>query len=241
MNVSELVGEIEGVRRRTRRAARGGAVPLGILALLVLGAAPVYAVASQSVVDGDGTGVFLFDPAADTFRVTYFERLLNAHPNVTGHPGIGLYWLIAAPLAFAAIAAYYTWRARRTGIATNGWWVAAAGASLLALLIATMWHAGGAMTHDFDTGGPRPVDYVNPFLVVAVSVFVLAWVERSVAVLLAAVTFLGCLLLADTYSYATLSNVGFEDLASWGTATAILGAVLLLGTGVVAFVRRGGE
>ena len=230
MAASDLVGEIEGVRRTTRRATRGGAVPLALLGLLVACAAPVYAAASRHDVHFVGGGGF-FDPGLR--EPSWTDRLLLAHPNVTGSNAIGVYWLVAAPLAFAAVAAYYAWRARRTGLSIDGWRVAAFGGALFAVLLAVMANAGGS-----GRDGMQAIDVLNPFLVVALSVFALAWVERSVTVLLAALTFLGFLVLADGYSYSSLSNIGWERLASWGWATLVLGAVLLLWSGVVALVRR---
>src|SRR5687767_4131074 len=118
MTVSDLVGEIEGVRRRTRRATRGGAVPLALLGLLVLFAAPVYAAAWDQMVTEPGEPNewhYYAGPRTPTF----LDRLLWVHPNGSGYEGIGLYWLIAVPVTFAAVAAYYTWRARRTGLSVD--------------------------------------------------------------------------------------------------------------------------
>jgi len=239
MSVSDLVGDIEGVRRRTRLATRGGAVPLAILGLLVAGAAPVYAAASRHnvIVGSSGFGSW---SEADAYRHTsVFNRLLLAHPNVNDYRGVGFYWLLAAPLAFAAVAAYYAWRARSTGLSIDGWRVAAFGGALFALLLGVLAYTGGPTTTGFVVEGVQPIDVVNPFLVVALSVFALAWVERSVAVLLAGVAFAGFLAVADTFSFSGHHNIGWEKLAAWSWATLILGAVLLLSSGVVALVRRG--
>jgi hypothetical protein len=238
MSVSDLVGDIEGVRRRTRLATRGGAIPLAILGLLVLCAAPVYAAASRhNVFFGDN--VFGSWSESDAYpHPSVFTRLLLAHPNVNDFHGIGIYWLVAAPVAFAAVAAYYAWRARRTGLSVDGWRVAAFGGGLFAVLVGVLAYTGGPVSSGFDQDGVQPIDVVNPFLVVALCVFALAWVERSVAVLLAGVTFSGLLAVADTISFSNHANVGWERVGAWSWATFILGAVLLLWAGVVALVRR---
>lgn len=228
--MSDLVGEIEGVRRRTRRESRGGAVPLALLGLLVACAAPAYAAAVRFAT-ADGSGFVSFEPR----RTTFVDRLLHAHPNVTGSDSIGRYWLVAAPLVFGAVAAYYVWRARRSGISIDGWRVAALGGGLFALLVAAMAFAGGAaVAHD----GFSAAGLLNPFLVVAVAVLTLAWVERSVAILLAGVTFAVATALADVFVYAEVNGPAWEYWTSWGWATVILGGVLLLWSGIVAVVRR---
>lgn len=234
MSVSDLVGEIEGVRRRTRRATRGGAVPLAILGLLVVFAAPVYAAAWDEMVTEPGEPNELrYLPALRP--PSFLDRLLWVHPNGSGYEGIGLYWLLAAPVAFAAVAAYYTWRARRTGLSVDGWRIAAVGAALFGALVATM-AAGGAVAlgaHELD--GVHPYHFVNPFLVVAVAVFALAWVERSVTVVLAGLMFSAALVVADVFAY----SMAYGELRTkWGWTTFILGAVLLFWSGVLALVRR---
>lgn len=236
MSVSDLVGEIEGVRRRTRRASRGGAVPLAILGLLVTGAAPVYAAAADRYMDpqpfGETTYVIMHP------RITLADRLLRAHPNMTDDLGIGLYWLLVPPLAFAAVAAYYLWRAHRTGLSIDGWRVAAIGAGLFALLVAVMAYAGGQLEPDPYYSGFRLTDLVNPFLVVALAVLVLAWVERSRAIAVAGTLFLGLVVFANAFVYPDPRNGGWRNVASWGWATLVLGGVLLVSSGIVALVRR---
>jgi hypothetical protein len=236
VSVSDLVGDIEGVRRRTRRATRGGAVPLALLGLLVGGAAPAYAIASvHNVSYGGGSGELVFP---SVHRPSFLDRLLLAHPNVTGSNAIGIYWLLAAPVAFAAVAAYYAWRARRTGLSVDGWRVAAFGGGLFAALVLVMAYAGGPLTGGYDMPGIHAIDVVNPFLVVALSVFALAWVERSVVVLLAGLVFAGCVATADWWTYSSQRNVGWENWTSWGWMTVILGGVLLVWAGIVGLVRR---
>lgn len=237
MTASDLVGEIEGVRRRTRRARAGAAVPLVLLGLLVAGAAPVYAVASDSVTHygGDGHyGEVVYPLPVPTF----FDRLLWVHSTSTRYEGIGVYWLVAAPLVFALIAAYYVRRARRTGLSVDGWRVAAIGGATFGALVATM--AYGAFANEgwgFDEG-LRPGDFVSPFLVVGLAVFALAWVERSVLTAVGGVAFLAALAFGQWATFGTLANPGWRHAFSWGFMTLQLAAVLLLAAGVVALVER---
>jgi hypothetical protein len=234
MSVSDLVGEIEGVRRRTRRASSGAAVPLALLGLLVALAAPVYGLAAKSIFVESGSGHF---DLSDLFqRPHVLTRILRVHPNMSNYRGIGIYWLVAAPLAFGAIAAYYAWRARRTGLSVDGWRVAIAGAGALAALVLTMYF-GGAAASQGESGDLRAGNFLNPFLIVALAVFALAWVERSAGVLVAGVAFLTAVVLADVAVYADIRDEGWYRIASWGWATLALGGVLLL-AGAVAAVAR---
>lgn len=236
MTVSDLVGEIDDVRRRTRRATRGGAVPLALLGLLVACAAPVYAAAWDVMVTEPGEpNEVRYLPALRP--PSFFERLLRAHPNGSGHEGIGVYWLLAAPVAFAAVAAYYAWRARRTGLAVPGWRIAGIGAALFGALVATMAAGGAVALGGHELEGLQPVHFANPFLVVTIAVFVLAWVERSVVVALAGLMFAAAVAIADIAAYS-MNAAGWMLYTKWGWTTFILGAVLLFWAGVLALVRR---
>ena len=237
MSVSDLVGEIEGVRRRTRRASAGAAVPLALLGLLVAGAAPVYALASDSntYYGGEGYGE-LVGPLSEP---TFLDRLLWVHSTTTRYDGIAYYWLIAAPLIFAAIAGYYRWRARRTGLSVDGWRVAAAGVGVFGALVATM--AYGALA-DVGWGfgdGIKAGDFVSPFLVVALAAFVLAWVERSVTAAVGGVAYLAALAWGHWATFESQADNGWQGPFSWGFMVLWLGVVLLLAAGVAGLVQRG--
>ena len=235
MSVSDLVGEIDDVRRRTRRARSGAAVPLALLGLLVAAAAPVYGAAARSTVVDAGE-LMEVDLSALQAGPTFLNRFLRVHPNVTNFRGIGVYWLLAAPLVFAAIAWYYARRARRTGLSVDGWRVAAAGAGAFAALVLTMATAGA-----LSRVGPDELsagNFLNPFLVVAAGVFVLAWVERSVVAALAGVVFLGGVLLGDVGVYSDVRDEGWYRIGSWGYYTLALGGWLLLSAAVAAITQR---
>lgn len=238
MSVSGLVGEIDDVRRRTRRARAGAAVPLAVLGLLVAGAAPIYALASDSVVHYGGDSGMRYVINDYLREPSVLHRLLWVHSTSTRHAGVGIYWLVAAPLAFALIAAYYVRRARRTGLSVDGWRVAAVGAVAFVALVATM--AYGAFTNEgWGFGeGLRPGDLVSPFLVVALGVFTLAWVERSALTAAGGVAYLAALAFGQWATFGSLSNPGWQHAFSWGFMTLWLGLVLLLAAGVVGTVQR---
>ena len=241
MSVSDLVDEIEGVRRRTRRASAGAAVPLALLGVLVACAAPVYALASDSNThygDGAAGDSFSFDELMSSSEPTFFDQLLRVHPTSTGYEGIGYYWLIAAPIVFGAIAAYYTRCARRTGLSVDGWRVAAAAAGLFAALVATIaFRAFAGVGWGFGEG-IRAGDFVSPFLVVAVGVFVLAWVERSVTAATGGIAYLAALGFGHWATFDSQANPGWQHPFSWGFMVLWLGVVLLLAAGIAGVAQR---
>lgn len=238
MSVSDLVGEIEGVRRRTRRASYGAAVPLALLGLLVAAAAPIYGVASDSNTHFPDEGPVGWTYVTFGGRPSLLDRLLWVHSTGTRHAAIGIFWLVAAPLVFAAIAAYYRRRAGRTGLSVDGWRVAAAGVGTFAALVGVM--AFGAF-NDYGWGldeGLRAGDLVSPFLVVGLGVFVLAWVERSVLVALGGVAYVAALVFGQWATFGSLSNPEWRGVFAWSPMIVYLGLVLLLTAGVCALVQR---
>ncbi|HWL38465.1 MAG TPA: hypothetical protein VNQ77_19920 [Frankiaceae bacterium] len=237
MSVSDLVGEIEGVRRRTRRASSGAAVPLALLGLLVALAAPVYALASDSNTFY-GPGPAYGELTLPLAEPTFLDRLLWVHSTSTRYDGIGWYWLLAAPLAFAAIAAYYHLRARRTGLSIDGWRVAAVGGVVFGALVATMAYGALANAGWGFGDGIRPGDLVSPFLVVALGVFVLAWVERSVTAAVAGVAYVAALGFGHWATFESQLNNGWQGPFSWGFMVLWLGVVLLVAAGVAGLAQR---
>lgn len=221
MSASALVGEIEGVRRTTRRASFGAAVPLALLGLLVCGAAPFYAMAYGTTVMGSGGELFVKEHAWTT-------RVLPVQSNLGARDfALSVYWLVAVPVVFLAIAAYYAWRARGTGLSIDGWRVAAAGVGVYVALLGVMSAlrmVDGARPH-----GVGPAAFLNPLLVVAIGVFALARVERSRTVLAVAVVFALGVFGADVKVYAAYATESpWDTVRGWGTGTLLLGAWLLL-------------
>ena len=237
MSVSDLVGEIEGVRRRTRRASSGAAVPLALLGLLVCGSAPFYAAMfnGSNHRGGDGYSGFVVYPMKPP---SFLDRLLRLHPSpYENSRALGLYWLLGVPVTFALVAGWYAWRARRTGVSIDGWRVAVAGGAVFAGLVVSLVF-GGLVLRDAGNEGVHPANFLNPLLVVVIGVFAVAWVQRSIGVLTVAVVFAAAVATADALVYS-LYNLEFpwDGFMGWGWATIILGGVLLLSAAVAAVAR----
>jgi hypothetical protein len=240
MSVSDIVGEIDGLRDRTRRASFSGAVPLALLGLLVAFAAPFYAAAwNDSHFQNEGT--FSLGDLQQR-RPPFLTRLFDLQPGGPQNERVVAYWLVGVPVAFLLIAAYYGWRARRTGISLNGWRVAITGAAVLFALVVVVevpghWLQAGWTVEELQVG-----NFVNPLLVVAAGVLAIAWVERSRAVLAVAAVFLLGLAAFDVKILTDGGSVTpWDNIQSVGTATLALAGWLLLAAGVlavVAVVRR---
>jgi hypothetical protein len=237
MSVSDLVGEIDGLRERTRRASFGGALPLAVLGALVAGTAPLYAAAFRETHPSDGSGSYgLVDLLGDRSKPLWLLRLLRVHPGGEAYQRLSVYWVLAVPVAFGLIAAWYAWRARRTGLSLDGWRVALVGAGVLAALLATV-ERGVWLTPGYAGNDLQPGNFVNPLLVVVAGAFAIAWVERSKAVLAVAVVFLLGVLMFDVSSYAGVSEAPYQNIQSVGTGALVIGGWLLASAGVLGAVR----
>jgi hypothetical protein len=240
MSVSDLVGEIDGLRERTRRASFGGAVPLAVLGALVAGTAPLYAaVFNETVFTSDDSGVVRFSFSPTPSRKPYWLlRLLGVHPGGVAYHRLSLYWLIGVPVAFGLVAAYYAWRARRTGISLDGWRVALVGAAVLAALVVLVERTRPAVP-GYGVGDLNVNNFANPLLVVAAGAFALAWVERSRALLVVAVVFALGLVAFDVRVLAQIggSEGPYDNIQAVGTGALVLGGWLLASAGVLGAVR----
>jgi hypothetical protein len=244
MSVSDLVGEIEGLRARTRRASSGGAVPLAVLGVLVAGSAPLYAAMFDETVRTSTTGdgivrLFPLGPSGRPTEPMWLLRLLRVHPGGLAYHRLSVYWLLGVPVAFGLVAAYYAWRARRTGLSLDGWRVALVGAVVLAGLLAVV-DLGRPRFPGFGPNELNLWNFANPLLVVAAGTFALAWVERSRALLVVAVVFLLGLVAFDA---RVLSQVGstegpYDNIQSVGTGALALGGWLLGSAGLLGLAQR---
>ena len=132
---------------------------------------------------------------------------------------LSVYWLIPLPAGFLTTAACYRWVGRRRGVATSVTSHVGTGLVLLTLLvIASRVHVGA---------GDLTVRGLLPLLVVALGLFVLARVERSVALAVFSVGFLALAIVANLYD---LDNVAWRlGLGSYGPwfNDVVVGATLL--------------
>jgi len=207
------LAELARLRSRARQDVRGWWFPLVLFGVLVLLATPLY----WDVPPGDGALTGSFEVAA----VRAFGGVFTAHPLA-----IAVYWLVALVVGFAGSGLWYRRHARQvglrrpvlafvlTGLAVTLGLLAAQDVPLLSYLLFYVSARG-----------------TSSIAVIAVSLFVLARLERSRALLAFAVGFLGVAVLVSTYNVENLVMQAGVPFGAWTTATPVLvpGLVLLAG------------
>lgn len=208
---AQLLAAAARAAKRTREARRGFWFPLVLFGVIVIGAAPWYvtsATAGCSAVTG----------------VAPVVEICHAHDSFFGSvPGVDsggatLYWLIAVVLGYAVTVAFYQWRRLRTGVAGRALPYALAGVALLALSV--LASPAAAQSWHFDPFAHLPGDLVlrglTPLLVIALGLFVLAWLERSIPLTAFAVLFLVVALVSNLYDVENqTSSLGWTVPGDW--------------------------
>ena len=206
--------------RRVRHAQRGTWFPLVLLGLVVVASAPFYRL---------GRYVVTCDPALGArggVEIIYMGTCVQ----VVGWP-VGVYWILAFVLAYAAIAAFYVYRARSRGVGARVLpYVGSGIAAGLVFGITSAW------TQQLNLGGYFPVGPVAvgmvPLISIGLALFVLARVERNWPLLAFATGYLVVALLACGIGTRELGlNVGSNLGPMWSflPGLVVAGGVLLLG------------
>jgi hypothetical protein len=213
----QVLSTTDQLTRRVRQAQRGTWFPLVLLGLVVFAAAPFYRLGRHTVtcdpVLGARGGVEIIDRGACT--------------QVVGWPS-GVYWILALVGAYAAIAAFYVFRARSRGVGSRVLPYVGSGIAIgLVFGVASAW-AQQLELDNYSPGGPVAIGMV-PLVAIGLALFVLARMERSWAVLAFAVGYLVVALLANGGGVGRGSGSGLP--ATWGFLPSLLiaGGVLLLG------------
>jgi len=214
----QVLSTTDQLTRRVRQAQRGTWFPLVLLGVVVVAAAPFYRLGRHTVtcdpVLGARGGVQIINGGVCV--------------QVVGWPA-GVYWILALVLAYAAIAAFYVFRARSRGVGSRVLpYVASGIAAGLVFGVASAW-TQQLRLESYSPAGPVAVGLV-PLVAISLALFVLARVERSWAVLAFAVGYLAVALLASGIGIRG-QGVGKSLPATWGFLPSLLlaGGVLLLG------------
>ena len=168
LSPAEALADIDRLRRRTRRRARAGAwLPATAIALLVLGSIPLYQAPFSA-------------PAAMHISYPFWAGLADEQRSPVASY---LFWFFGAPLVLALTAAWYQFRAGRTGIRVAWRPVIVTGLSVLSVLAVLAAVPRSDISGDPQqlVATPQPVLHLplTPLLPVAAAVIVLAWAERS--------------------------------------------------------------
>jgi hypothetical protein len=213
-----LLADTRDLARRVRLAQRVTWLPLLTLALVVLGAIPVYRFGHEVLSDCQAVG------DGQVCKV-WFES-------------VTYYWLAATVLAYVVIAGGYLRVARARGVDARVLPYALTGVALLGLGFAV---ATVSVRLDLLEYPDEPsavvlvlIRLLDPPGTIGLALLVLAWLERHVALLAFAVAYLVVVLVPV--------NFGWGD--GWGShwqqapMLAITGGVLLLGSAGFALAQR---
>ncbi|WP_433523282.1 hypothetical protein ACQPZ2_41055 [Nocardia pseudovaccinii] len=213
--------------RRVRLAQRSTWFPLVLLGLVVLASAPFYRL---------GRHVVTCDPALGARGgVEIIHR--GTCVQVVGWP-VGVYWIVAFVLAYAAIAVVYVYRARSRGVGARILpYVGSGIAAGLVFGIASAWAQQLDLQGYFPTG-PVAVGMV-PLLSIGLALFVLARVERNWPLLAFAIGYLVVALLACGMGRRRL-GLNLDPTWSFLPGLVVTGGVLLLGGMGFALAERRG-
>ncbi len=229
----QLLSATRELTRRVRRAQRGTWFPLLLLGLVALAATPFYRIGPRSqAVCGPVTATR--GPAGAAGRACFIA---------VGWPAFG-YWIVALVLAYVAIAGFYVLRARRRGVGARIRPYVLAGLAGV-LVDAALWpwqeHLGQAYIRSHDQAALLAVHGLSPLPAIGIALLVLAWAERSRALLAFAAGYLAAALLPGLYSTTRLlAEHGWAVPREWHFLPGLwlAGGVLLLGGGAFAVAER---
>jgi hypothetical protein len=214
-------GEASGVEN----PSRGGAIPQGStwFPLVLFGA---IALAASPLYRGWPSGT------ADLFGLSgYFSGPPDPHG---ANPGkIAVFWLVAAPLGYLAILAFYRARGHRGGSVFPTRVYLMTGLGLAALLAANFLAQRAPLLFLSDLY----IRALTPLFTVTVGLFVLAYSQRSRSLAIFTVVFFGLVVLVNLYDLAGLTGrfgIDTDDR----TNIVVVGVTLLLAGTAFGFGER---
>jgi hypothetical protein len=237
----ELLSELAVLRRRARTARRAYWFPLALFGLIGCGAIPFYLATSRSA--GHANGVFSTSGSVPALPV---NSLVGAGPPGTplGSLLLGFYWLLALIGGFLLMLAWYRRHARQAGV-TSAARSAALTGIILTVLALVLWPVSQVARPGWlDLLFPwfLTIHGMFPFLIIAVSLCVLARAERSWGLAAAAVLFLAATVVACSYNVENvIARLGYFSGAAWFGVLPNLAlpvAVLLLSAAAAGGARR---
>lgn len=216
-----LLSSTRELTRRVRETQRATWFPLLVLAAVTFAAIPTFT-------GGRHLGTCVAEPPAGRA--------------CTGYALAGLiYWPIALVLAYVVIAAFYIRRSQARGVGTRVRPYVIAGIILAPVVTgATLWTVyhpptGGVNVLGLALAPGLPFRLASPACAIGVALLVLAWAERSWALLALALGYLVVVLTPITFDW-------FTGQHGWASRPLLLdGIVLLLGGIGFALAQRSGQ
>jgi hypothetical protein len=204
--------------RRVRAAQRATWFPLLVFAAVILASIPIERYGGYHRV---ACKTYSFNPAVGGLGracVAYSYALFA-------------YWPAALILAYVAIAAFYAHQSRKRGVGTRVRPYVIAGIALaVALIVATLWVIHSAVL-SLDAGLPAQQvvgltgRLVRPTFAIGLALLVLAWAERSLALLVFTVGYLVILLAPITFGWVVIGRWFFSPPLVISASLLLLGAV----------------
>jgi hypothetical protein len=187
-----LLAGAQRAAAQARARSRASWFPLVVFGLVILGSLPLFVYPEP--VDGFSYSSSRLDGVLGGWFLSDFGRW------------VAVYWLVALPLGYFTTAAYFRRRARRTGLASRPGPLVLTGVLLLAMLVVVSLQSYVGIVP-----GNLVVRGLSPLLTVAVGLIVLAVSDRSPALGVIALAFLGISLLVNLYDLVNLMyRLGWE-------------------------------
>ena len=219
---ARLLSDLGRLRMQARSIRHAYWLPLVLFGLVIGASSPLYLVTLPSPSGGviwTETGTF-----------AALNGLLIGNPT-----GLTIYWLVTIGAGLYVTWLWYRRHGRRVGLMTpaRGFVIAGVVVGVLVIVLPTLHVLPGDLV----------VRGTLPFLIIAAALWVLAWAERSRALLLVAAVFTGTAILASLYNVENIMyRLGWSPSARFSTLPGILlPALVLLISGACAYVmqRRG--
>jgi hypothetical protein len=183
----ELLATTKALTRRVRDAQRATWFPLVVLGAVTLAAIPVLRYGHKTA-------------TCTTRSAGAAVRGCLIYPDAWF-----VYWPIALVLSYAAIAAFYVYRSRRRGVGTPiGPYIVGGVIVTVLVTAASVWFVHdpfGATQERLFRVHSVPHLFTGPLYAVGLGLLVLAWVERSKALLLFALAYLAVVAVPVTFGW----------------------------------------
>lgn len=216
-----ILSTVDRAARTTRAVRPTRALPLLVLALVIVGAMPFY--------------VLDFDLPDGIYEQSPMFWSLGGFIGTTAGVWTAIYWIVTLPLAYAFIAWWHHRAARHNGVAGHVRWLVLTGVLLFgALLVMLNQGPPGLLANLYIRG-------LTPIITMALGLLVWAIAERSRGLLAVALVFLASAVLASLYDLVNITyRLGITIPDTWSELPnlALCAAVLLVSSGIYAVVER---